>query len=397
MTDQTKAITVTNYDKIRAMASNEITIKRFTDMLGNRSSAMSYISSAMLAVANSDDLMACTPSSVMNSVMRAAALRLSCDPATKQAYIVPFNHYDKKTKQSTRQAQFIPGYIGLNQLAQRTGKYRHLNTSPLYEGQALDINQLTGEPVLRGQKKNADSPVIGYFHYFELFNGFKHALYMTVEELRAHGEKYAPSNPKWKSDFSSMAKKTVTRLHLLHDGILDPFDREQIEAAADEISGGEMVTETDTIDGTFTESDDETAAAEAAAAAIEKANAPKRSEADLMAEITGEPAPKPATQPEPEQPGEGQVIVIGDPNAEDQPDEGPYNYPKGAKLGGKNGHTYPNEWTRYFMSQYKRTNEFEVDGILQFVRPDWRLTAEEVAAKDDAHLDKKEQAQKQAN
>ena len=56
-------LAVSNYDKIKALARNKTTVERFAEMLGSKADAMSYISSAMLAVANSDALMECTPSS----------------------------------------------------------------------------------------------------------------------------------------------------------------------------------------------------------------------------------------------------------------------------------------------------------------------------------------------
>jgi recombination protein RecT len=288
MTEQT-AIQVSNYDKIKALARNKATIERFAEMLGSKTDAMSYIASAMLAVANSDALMECTPSSIFNTVMRAAALRLSCDPSLRQAHIVPF--YNKK--KGRREAQFIPGYIGLNNLAQRTGKYRYLNAHELYEGQVLEVNQLTGEPQLHGRRMNDN--IIGYYHYFELFTGFKHVLFMSVEELREHGRKYAPKNPMWETNFHDMAKKTVTRLHLLKDGVLDPFDRSIIAAASEDIEGD---IAGDAIDATFTDQDDEQAEHLAVEKQAEKEAQPKRAEAEMMAELYGEPVP----QPEPEQP-----------------------------------------------------------------------------------------------
>jgi len=214
----------------------------------------------------------------------------------KQAHIVPY--YNKKL--GKREAQFIPGYVGLNQMAMRTGKYRVLNCSYIREGQVIDIDELTGVPHIHGQRTG--DTILGYFHYFELFDGFKHILYMTVDELRAHGEKYAASNPLWKNNFDAMARKTVTRLHLLRNGILDPYDRTILEAAAEDIpQDGQIMSDNNTVDGAFTEVDDETAAAEAAARKIEDANKPKKTEAELLGEmgIESKPAPKPAAQDEP--------------------------------------------------------------------------------------------------
>ena len=54
---QTKAITVTNYDQVRALARNQSVISSFAAVLGNRAEAQAYISSALLAVATNPDLM----------------------------------------------------------------------------------------------------------------------------------------------------------------------------------------------------------------------------------------------------------------------------------------------------------------------------------------------------
>ncbi len=276
---------ITNYDKIKALADNRDTIIRFTNMLGSRYLAQSYIASAMLAVANSKDLMECSPSSIFNSTMRAAALRLYCDPALKQAHLVPF--WDSKA--GHKNATMIIGYVGLNNLALRTGKYQFLNANAIYEGQTLEIDQLTGDAKITGAIKSRTA--IGYFHYFRLKDGFSHAYYMAIEELRAHGEKYAPKNPLWKSKFEDMARKTVTRMNLLKFGILNPNDRDildGIEGVDGEIVGG--------IDAEFTETDDLTAEEDAEKKKEAEANAPTRSQEEILKELGLGASPAPIPQ-----------------------------------------------------------------------------------------------------
>ena len=284
MSNTDTRIVVSNAEKIKALAASTNTMNRFAALLGSRSDASSYISSAMLAVMSSDTLVQCTPSSNFNTVLRAAALRLSCDPSLRQAHIVPFRNNKKGGRW---EAHFIPGYIGLKNVAQRTGKYRYLNAHELYEGQILDIDQLTGETHLRGSR--VSDKIMGYFHFFELFSGFSHCLYMSVEELQAHAQRYAPKNPLWTTHFHDMALKTVTRLHLLKDGILDPFDRNVIVAASEDIEG--EIDESNIIDSFFTDADDlaaEKLAIEAKTAAIDEQKAgPKMSEKQLNDQLYG--------------------------------------------------------------------------------------------------------------
>jgi phage RecT family recombinase len=229
---------------------------------------------------------------VMSCVMRSATLRLSCDPALGQAYIVP----RPDNKNNRKVATFQIGYKGLEQLALRTEKIRYIHTSRIYEGQAVEEDQLTGKTTILGQRTG--ETVIGYCNYFEEFSGYSHALYMTVPEIHKHAEKYAPGayrNPKgkWKTDFDAMARKTVLRLNLSRHARLTTEDRNILEAVAEDQVGieGEIIA-----DGDFESihiSDEEVAA-------IAHPHAGKTSD-QLNAEMGfGEMPKKAEAQPEPE-------------------------------------------------------------------------------------------------
>jgi recombination protein RecT len=246
--NQQKGIVVKNYDRVKALSRNETVIRSFAGILGNRAEAQAYISSAMLAVGSSTALMECQPASIMSCALRAATLRLSCDPTLGQAYLVPYN--DRvKGKIATIQL----GYRGIEQMALRTNKYRFINTSRLYQGQVIEQDPLTGQASIHGTRESEEA--IGYFNYFELFNGYSHCLYMTIAEIRAHAEKYSPNwknpNSKWHTEFDKMCRKTVLRLHLLRDGILTTQDKAILSAMKDD----EATMEGEVIDTTFEEID----------------------------------------------------------------------------------------------------------------------------------------------
>lgn len=281
MTDQPKSkeLAVSNYDRIKAMANDPKTIQRFADVLGSKTEGRGYIASAMLAVKNSPALQECTPSSLFNSIMRAATLRLECDPALRQAHLVPFKNHEKNIVNAT----LILGYIGIQNLALRTGKYEICNPGRLYEGEEMVTDRLTGVCRLDGSAKS--KTVTAYFHYFKLTSGYTHVFVMTVEELREHGKRYAPKNPMWKDRFDDMCMKTVTRLNLLKFGILDPHDKTIIGTMVEEKDPDAEPVQSDIIDGEFTEADDLEAEEKAKQIAKEKANAPKKSDAQLLEEM----------------------------------------------------------------------------------------------------------------
>jgi len=133
----------TDPNAITKYMHSETVKARFAEVVGERN-AGPYIASVMLAVANDDSgkLKQCTPSSVYISALRAASLRLSVDPATGQAYLIPYK--DKAT--------LIVGYKGLQDMAVRTGRYRYINVSKMYEGEEVIIDRISGAAKLAGNR-----------------------------------------------------------------------------------------------------------------------------------------------------------------------------------------------------------------------------------------------------
>jgi recombination protein RecT len=223
MTEQTAIYKVSKY-----LHSEDVKL-RFADVVGEHN-AGAYISSVLLAVANSKDLQDCTIGSIYISALRAATLRLSVDPSTGQAYLVPFK----------KSATLIVGYKGLYDMAVRTSKYRYINVSPIYEGQTITPHPVSGLVTIEGiGGKKVSDRVIGWLGAFEMRDGFAHTLYMTVEECQAHGAKYSKTYQSdgslWKKESAKMEKKTVLRMLLRHWGYLDPVDMMNLTAADEEV------------------------------------------------------------------------------------------------------------------------------------------------------------------
>lgn len=218
-------MTENSIQTIKKYAMSPEVVERFRDVSGPN--AMAYISSALLAVSNSRQLQECTPVSIMSSALRAATLRLSCDPSTGQAYLIPFKN----------QCTLIVGYKGLKDMALRTGKYRHLNVGRVYNGEQVLEDRLKGIHSIVGSK--IDDTVIGYILYFELLTGYSKTFYMTVEELQDHALEYSKGigrdDSLWKTNFDAMAKKTLVRLGLAKWGYLDPYDAQIF--ATDNVTG----------------------------------------------------------------------------------------------------------------------------------------------------------------
>lgn len=210
-------VATTNGNKKISLAGclNNNTVKRkFEEVLGKK--ANGFISSLLSLTNSTPALQQADPKTVLSAAMTAATLDLPINPNLGFAYIVPYR------SKNGMQGQFQMGYKGFNQLAMRTGQYKTINVSAVYEGQIKSIDPFTGD-IERGEKES--DKIIGYVAYFKMINGFEKYLYMTAEELEAHGKKYSQAYRSgkdclWKSNFDSMAKKTVLKLLISKYGIM---------------------------------------------------------------------------------------------------------------------------------------------------------------------------------
>lgn len=204
-------------DKIKDLMSSEEVAKRFRDLLGKR--AQGFIVSVMQVVSSNDLLKKADPHSVYAAAATAAVLDLPLNNNFGFAYIVPYakDDIDEQGNRIRKQfAQFQMGYKGFIQLAQRSGLFKTISVTEVYEGQLIEENPLTGFAF--DFTKKTSNKIIGYASYFELLNGFQKTMYMTKEMAEAHGKKYSQTYKQgfglWKTDFDTMAMKTVMKLLL---------------------------------------------------------------------------------------------------------------------------------------------------------------------------------------
>jgi recombination protein RecT len=189
---------------IKQYMSQDGVSKKFEELLGEESKG--FITSVMQVVSNNNLLAKAQPESIYQSAAMAAVLNLPINNNLGLAYIVPFGN----------KAQLQIGWKGFYRLAIRSGDYKTIGASAVYEGQLIANNPLEGCKFDFSKPKPKTGKPIGYASYFELKNGFVKTLYMTAEELEEHGKKYSKSynsaHSLWKKDFPSMALKTVYKM-----------------------------------------------------------------------------------------------------------------------------------------------------------------------------------------
>lgn len=232
----------------KALFSQESVRKKFEEMLGKR--APQFITSVLQIISSNEMLKAADPMSVYNAAAVAATLDLPLNNSLGFAYIVPYNSKDGC------KAQFQVGYKAFIQLAQRSGQFKTINATDVHDGEIKRFNRLTGEIEFEWLSTEAreKAKVIGYVSYFKLLNGFDKSLYMTVEELQAHGKNFSQTFKKgfglWKDNFEAMAMKTVLKL------LLSKYAPLSIEMQKAVITDQAFINDVEAVDVSYPDNDD---------------------------------------------------------------------------------------------------------------------------------------------
>lgn len=222
--------------KFESMLKSGFIDSQLTSALAENKGA--FVTSLVELYTGDKSLQECDPKRVALEAVKAASLNLPINKALGFAYIVVYkNNVKSRDPQTGRDVwtkvptpTFVLGYKGFIQLASRTGQYRTINATPVYEGELRKSDRLTGAIDISGTKTS--DKVIGYAGYIEYLNGFSKGEYISVYDMAKHALKYSPSIPKgtkietlielankdpeakkvgWLGNFNDMAVKTLIR------------------------------------------------------------------------------------------------------------------------------------------------------------------------------------------
>ncbi|MDR0474221.1 MAG: recombinase RecT [Treponema sp.] len=240
-----KSIERSPVQSLKDLLNSDYVKNRFMKVMGEK--APSFLASVLNAIQKNPDLAKCENHSLLSAAMVAATLDLPIDSNLGFAAIVPYNTKIKtKEKKKVNEkgvekeievtvekwvtlAQFQIMYKGFIQLGLRSGQYKTINVSPIFEDEFESYDIITGDiiihPVAGGfrEQENTDK-IIGYAAFFRLINGFERLEYWPISKILAHGKRYSKSfdrpNGLWKTNPHAMYAKTVLKSSISKWGIL---------------------------------------------------------------------------------------------------------------------------------------------------------------------------------
>lgn len=177
-----------------------------------------FIRSAAFAIARDPkgNLARCTQNSIIESVCAAAELKLDFTPSLGLAYLVPYgvNIGTKQAPKWEERAQLQIGYRGLVTLALRAGAVRAIEAHAVHENDTFEHEMGTDPRIVHRRPRLGEQRgrIVGAYAIATMPDGTKQADVMDIDEVEAirSRSKSGDFGP-WKSDFSEMAKKTVTK------------------------------------------------------------------------------------------------------------------------------------------------------------------------------------------
>lgn len=278
-------------------------MERFADALGGNQNAIVFVQSVLILVQSSEpgeySLQNCSNQSIVRAALRAITLRVSVDPAVRQAWLVPRKNKDTGKIEACLQLH----YAEVRNRAMRTGRYYCINVSPVYEGEIVMQNVYTGmhkvftadgliatgspNPMVTLDDgwfpvSSRRGKVIGWLGYSKTNRGAERSCYMTIQDIEAHiakAQTWGTSTKAWKQNRETMEKKTVLLMLLRGEDLGDP-QMEKVKQVLEDLDEQDP----DIIQGE-TKPADETPRIEAIA--------PKPTEAENLSALGfDEPAPK---------------------------------------------------------------------------------------------------------
>lgn len=172
------------------------------------------------------ELQACTVPSLIKSAGESASLDLDID-VRGLAYLVPY-----KNKQGHLEAQFQIGYLGLIDLAYRSGKVKAIAAHCIYESEknVIAIERIDGQYTVKHPfsyvKPTGD--IVAVYATAIVEDVDPQTIVMRADEVEMlRGVSKAPNSPAWKNHKPAMYKKTAIRqlAKFLPKSIMKDFHR----------------------------------------------------------------------------------------------------------------------------------------------------------------------------
>lgn len=196
-------------DSIRSMES------QFQLAAPKGAEAAQLVRDALTLVRQTPKLAECDQASVLGGLMTFAQLGLRPGSMLGHAYLLPM--WDSRSRGF--KATAVIGYLGLIELAHRSGQIKSIAARVVYANDDFDIEYGLNDNLIHRPALNGDrGEPIAYYAVAKYVNGGYNFEVLSHTEMEQHRDRFALAKNKqgqvvgpWKDNFDEMAKKTMIR------------------------------------------------------------------------------------------------------------------------------------------------------------------------------------------
>lgn len=194
-------------DELKERFSDENLRAALVKMLPKHVSLERLCAVALNAASQNPLLLQCSSNSIIRALLAGAQLGLEPGGPLGAAYMVPY-----RTKSGAYEAQLIPGYRGLIELARRSGVVKHIEARCVYSMDECRI-EYGLNPTIEHEPSFVDDDKLQMVYAIAILSDgskiFEVMTKLQVEAIRARSK--AKEFSPWNTDYEEMAKKTVVR------------------------------------------------------------------------------------------------------------------------------------------------------------------------------------------
>ncbi len=172
--------------------------------------ARRFMRVSLMALTKNPDLLACTPGSIIRSIIEAAELGLEPTGAAGGAHLVPFN---EKQRNGTylKKAQLIHDFRGTQHLV-RLGGGGEVVAKVVYEGDQFEVYEGTQPRIVHVPAFQSSDPTkITHFYAWSVDHPEKFEVMTKAQVDAVRARSKAANNGPWVSDYAEMGRKTVVK------------------------------------------------------------------------------------------------------------------------------------------------------------------------------------------
>lgn len=184
-------------DDIRTVLPPSMDVRRFARV-------------SLLAISKNPDLLSCTPSSIIRSIIEAAEIGLEPTGSLNRAWLVPF-----KPKDEPKQAQLMIGYQGYADLIREADARRRVVAEVVYEGdhfkviKGTETPRIEHEPAFKTEDPTKITHAYAIVFYPDGTNQFEVMTRVQIELARAKSKQR--NGAAWTEGYGQMSRKTALR------------------------------------------------------------------------------------------------------------------------------------------------------------------------------------------